>query len=175
MNQKKTKNGFAGLYAVFLVAAIILAFVAFGAGYWLSNREVAISNGDDQLVDETNQDDSTEASEPEIVSPQGVLQINWYTEPEEVEPLDVVKALEPDGANDDVKTYVLGTIASGEYNGMMLTVNIVPYIGMGETNRSFYLITSENESQKPVLLDRYAIDGASFFQAWSGFYSFIER
>jgi hypothetical protein len=175
MKKQKGKNGFAGLYAVLLIAAILLALIAFGAGYWLSGGSEVYYVDDEDSVEDTTNDSAGEVSiiNPEYSDVQEEIQINWYSEPEEVDPLDIVKNTISSESTGVVKAYNLGSVvAQGQYNGMTLTVYTVEYMGMGEYYKSFYMLTSESEYQKPVLLDTYALDGTAFFNRYSDFESF---
>lgn len=176
--KKKQKNGFTGIYAVMLIAAVLLAFVAFGAGYWLSGGgEVYYTPIEDEevVVEDESSEESIEIAEPEIADSQGELAINWFSEPREVVPQAIVMSTLSSDTTGEVKAYELGTVASGDYQGMTLSVHIVTYMGMGDYYKSFYLLMPLVSEEKPVLLDKYAIDGTSFFRLWSEFGSFLVR
>ncbi|EKD47522.1 MAG: hypothetical protein ACD_66C00021G0001 [uncultured bacterium] len=177
--KKKQENGFTGIYAVLLIAAILLAFVAFGAGYWLSGGGevyyIPTEQEDEVVVEDETDEEFVEMTEPEISESQGELSINWLSEPRETDPQAIVMATLMSETTGEVKAYELGTVASGDYQGMTLTVQIVTYLGMGDYYKSHYLLISEDEGVKPVLLDKYAIDGTSFFRLWSEFGSFLVR
>lgn len=180
------KNGFVGVWILLLAAAIGLAFVAFGVGFYLSSGGFNIpvdqpeqiedqvegdSAVEDEIVGEVNPEDLV----PQVESQSGFLDIVWFAEPREVVPLQIftdslASALSSE-ATGDIAAFALGTIASGEYKDMELTVQLITYGGFGTYYRAIYTLLPTQEGEKPVIIDTYGDTSSDFFSGWRDYES----
>ncbi|MBT3230808.1 hypothetical protein HN358_03435 [Candidatus Uhrbacteria bacterium] len=179
------KKGFTGIWILFLAAAIALAIVAFGFGYWLSNESDSdVEYVDDMVevdisdeVDDEEVEIEIEVTEPTILENSDAINVSWYSEISEIEPLAIfTEHLNLIEATDDDpnRAFSLGEVVGGDYDGAELTMQIVYYWGMGTYYEQYYVLVPADEAQKPVLIDEYLMGETSFLSFTSYFRSFLE-
>ncbi len=182
------KKGFTGIWVILIAAAVGLAIVAFGAGYWLSNQsdsDVVFVDDDVEDVediDEEEEEVEVEEVEPTVLENSEILDISWLSTHSEIEPNSALAMAfldedrEPYDEDDveEVIAYEIGEIQSGIYEGYKLTMQIAKIAGMGYAYDTFYILVPDNETQKSVLLDGYlTILGG--FSSETEFDSVLER
>ena len=156
-------------WLIALPAIIALLVVAFLAGmWWTSDARDGSSDSvyEDPIVIEAPEDIDVDDVDDviEVVEDGGSLNVNWLPvidQPDRDVDSAIVNAFHA-GATDlqyldsDPYAFKLGVIDGGIYDGMELTMQHVPMVGMGTFYNTFYVIVDPEGVKKSVVIDRYA-------------------
>jgi len=178
------KKGFSGVSAILLIAAIALAAVAFGFGFWISSQEdTSDVVFDDMVEDEVGEIEDVEEVEdieevePTVLENEGAINVDWYAEISEIEPLAIftehLNLLE--STEEPNSAFALGEVVGGDYGGAELTMQIVYYWGMGTYYEEYYVLVPADELEKPILIDQYLTRSTGIFSFTSTSTSFLEE
>ncbi len=167
--------------ALILAVALILIFGAgIALGFWVTSdsnelvEESLFDNYFDELDEETEEDEDDDVDEEEdvaeeegeIIVGEGIINVDWLDVEDQypvssnytltrilLEGYDS-SALSQLGAG--AMTYVLGTVASGEYTGREVHYFMAGMPGMGVSVLSFYMLVSDEYGEAPVIIDNYS-------------------